>query len=155
MLEIQQWIFHFDRKRSAHLNKLFKSSVEQLKWTLNASHVFVWDKERVRTGRYSTFQWGLHPALVLERGQCFFHSTTPVVSAPVLTPTLIDSPGLLIKVIGVWFSQGQGLGGRVWDWGPVKMVCWEGGAVWDNRGWQAGLSRAARALLGLPLLQHL
>lgn len=73
----------------------------------------------------------------------------------VLTPTLKDSPGLLIKVIWVWLCQGQGLGGRLRDRGPVKMVCWEGGAVGDNRSRQAGLSRAALALLGLPLLQHL
>lgn len=33
------------------------------------------------------------------------------VRLAVLTPTLIDCPGLLVKVKGVWFGQGQGLGG--------------------------------------------
>lgn len=75
-----------------------------------------------------------------------------------LTPTLIDSPGLLVKVKRV--RLGQGLGGGVWDRGPVQVVLvvvgWVGGAVGDNGCRQAGLSGAAGALLAaLPLLQHL
>lgn len=57
-----------------------------------------------------------------------------VRSAAVLTPTLIDCPGLLVKAKWVGFSQGQSLGGRVWNRGSVKVVGWEGGTVGDNGG---------------------
>lgn len=55
------------------------------------------------------------------------------LGALVLTPTLKDSPGLLVKLIGVRFGQGHGLGGGVWDRGPVEVVGWEGGAVGEYR----------------------
>lgn len=75
----------------------------------------------------------IYQSLELAKLQAPLFLSAAAVRTLVLTPTLKDSPGLLVKVIGVWFGQGQGLGGGVWDRGPVEVVGWEGGAVGDYR----------------------